>query len=690
METAGARLDSWKEIAAYIGKDVRTAMRWEKTRGLPVHRLPGGYRSAVFAYTAEVAKWLESAGVSNDTFEDDSTEVAEVSSPEDDGDKHRLDGPVRLAESGSEIPARIPGRWGRAVRWLLIPAGVLLLVVLVVAAVRSHLPLPPLHLSDEVQLTNDGVPIRGLVTDGRFLYFTERKDGRSFIASMPVTGGQSREVRTPFPFPLPVAISPDGSRLLVITSDGEEKERAIWGVPLNGGIPQRVGNFLCHSAAWSPEGGQIAFASGNSIYLTDPAGNAPRLLQTFAEVPQNLHWSLDGKRLLFRLRNTEKQESTLWELDWAETGSNAIDSITSLQIPSMKDCCTQISSPIDDQDSSFIANTENQDNRILLLAKTRSLLKPRFQLTEVSHEPSQPFEVERDPLAQRLFIVRSSLIRYELMRFDLKSHGFRPFLPGVDGLDVNFAPDGKLIAYVRMPERSLWVGASDGSATQRISPVSLSEIELPRWSPDGKWIAFTGRQTGQPWRIFLVRPDGSEMHEASTGTDSQGAPTWSPDGRSIYYGNLRCEEQGTCSIHGIELSSGHEYTIQGSEGLTTARSSPNGRFIAALRTDHQQVYLFDQKQKKWTRLAEGLNGNDLVWSRDSRSLYASCTREGRPEVIKISIPDGQLSPSVDLSDLNRLPGTVNTWFEVAPDGAESHCQLREKRLLEILLPATSN
>jgi hypothetical protein len=51
------RLDSWKEIAEYIGRDVRTAIRWEHERGLPVHRVPGGRRGAVFAYASEIDRW---------------------------------------------------------------------------------------------------------------------------------------------------------------------------------------------------------------------------------------------------------------------------------------------------------------------------------------------------------------------------------------------------------------------------------------------------------------------------------------------------------------------------------------------------------------------------------------------------------------------------------------------------------
>jgi hypothetical protein len=53
------RLDSWKEIADYLGRDVRTAMRWEKTQGLPVRRVPGGPGRSVFAYAAEIDVWLK-------------------------------------------------------------------------------------------------------------------------------------------------------------------------------------------------------------------------------------------------------------------------------------------------------------------------------------------------------------------------------------------------------------------------------------------------------------------------------------------------------------------------------------------------------------------------------------------------------------------------------------------------------
>jgi tetratricopeptide (TPR) repeat protein len=53
------RLDSWKEIATFFGRDERTVRRWEKERGLPAHRVPGGGRGVVFAYSDELREWLK-------------------------------------------------------------------------------------------------------------------------------------------------------------------------------------------------------------------------------------------------------------------------------------------------------------------------------------------------------------------------------------------------------------------------------------------------------------------------------------------------------------------------------------------------------------------------------------------------------------------------------------------------------
>jgi len=61
LQPPNRRLDSWKEIAAFFGRDERTVKRWEKERSLPVHRLPGSSRARVFAFTEELSQWMHSA-----------------------------------------------------------------------------------------------------------------------------------------------------------------------------------------------------------------------------------------------------------------------------------------------------------------------------------------------------------------------------------------------------------------------------------------------------------------------------------------------------------------------------------------------------------------------------------------------------------------------------------------------------
>lgn len=58
MSSAARQLTSWKEIADYLGVNVRTAQKWERARGLPVRRVPGA-RSRVSADTTALEAWKQ-------------------------------------------------------------------------------------------------------------------------------------------------------------------------------------------------------------------------------------------------------------------------------------------------------------------------------------------------------------------------------------------------------------------------------------------------------------------------------------------------------------------------------------------------------------------------------------------------------------------------------------------------------
>src|ERR1700756_2275452 len=79
------RLDSWKEIAAYLKKEVRTVQRWEKSSGLPVRRLTHGKLGTVFAYKSELDAWwqesqneVDDGNNSEEELDDSNLAIAEL------------------------------------------------------------------------------------------------------------------------------------------------------------------------------------------------------------------------------------------------------------------------------------------------------------------------------------------------------------------------------------------------------------------------------------------------------------------------------------------------------------------------------------------------------------------------------------------------------------------------------------
>jgi hypothetical protein len=65
------RLDSWKEIAAYLDRDVTTVQRWEKREGMPVHRHAHDRMGSVYAFRAELDAWAR--GRNNQTADNGRT-----------------------------------------------------------------------------------------------------------------------------------------------------------------------------------------------------------------------------------------------------------------------------------------------------------------------------------------------------------------------------------------------------------------------------------------------------------------------------------------------------------------------------------------------------------------------------------------------------------------------------------------
>src|SRR5579871_5076022 len=72
------RLDSWKEIAAYLGREVRTVQGWEKNEALPIHRHQHVRQGSVYAFKSELDAWREAR---KPAVEERDSSPAEVSAP---------------------------------------------------------------------------------------------------------------------------------------------------------------------------------------------------------------------------------------------------------------------------------------------------------------------------------------------------------------------------------------------------------------------------------------------------------------------------------------------------------------------------------------------------------------------------------------------------------------------------------
>jgi len=100
----GKKLDSWGEIASYLGREVRTVQRWERTEDLPVHRHEHKKKSTVYAYAGELDAWIKQRQPKDDPEAD----AAFVPEPDVDAPPEKENGDTNLTNRTTLSPTPSP------------------------------------------------------------------------------------------------------------------------------------------------------------------------------------------------------------------------------------------------------------------------------------------------------------------------------------------------------------------------------------------------------------------------------------------------------------------------------------------------------------------------------------------------------------------------------------------------------
>ncbi len=520
MTPPGDRLDSWKEIAAYLNRDVTTVQRWEKREGMPVHRHLHERLGSVSASRQELDAWARGRNIQAEKENARPSVAPDSSSPAPD--------PVITT-------SRI--RW----RFILLPAVVV--AALAIAAIlwiqkTDYFWQNPISDARLQTITDfDGLEQAAAISrDGQFVAFLSDRDGQMDVWVTQVGSGQFHNlthgsaIGLVNPSVRTLGFSPDGSLVTYWTRrqhDSSGDQIGVWAVPTLGGEPKP---YLDGAAEfdWSHEGTQLAYHTpepGDPMFVTNGIRQPnDRPIFTAAE---GLHshfplWSRDSKFIYF-VQGTIPDKLDIWRI---RSNGGDPERITSHN--------GRVSYPVflDTRTLLYLASDPDGSGPWLYSIDVERRIPHRLS-SGLDRYTSLASSMD----GNRLVLTRTSPKR-SLWSLRVDDSGKEvtppttiPLTTG-SGFSPRLGPNYLLYVSATATSESIWKLAN-GAATELWSGNGARILGGPAISPEGQRVGFSVRQPNGRTLLYVMAADGTNARVVADSLHLEGTPAWSPDGKSI-------------------------------------------------------------------------------------------------------------------------------------------------------------
>jgi len=481
--------------------------------------------------------------------------------------------------------------------------------------------------------------------DGKLIWFLRTSADQRVWYQIPAPGGPVRKLAEVSPYfdlgsgNSPYA-APDGNSLAIVDKNSPGDPASIFLLSLRTLELRKVtappaGTTGDYYPAFSPDGRKLAFAravsfSATDLYVMALSDGKPKRLTFDGVTIEGLAWTADGRDIVFSSRRGDSVNA-LWRIAAAGGEPERLGAVG-------KD----VSSPAISVRGGRLAYTQSLDDMNIW----------RFDLDATGQ------------VASKAQVIAST---------------FRDS-------DPDYAPDGARIAFVsgRSGGFGIWVSNADGSDPHLLFDGGAHVTGSPRWSPDGRWIAFDTRSNnqGKPGDpdIYLVSAGGGAARRV-TAEGGGVAPSWSHDGRWIYFGSTRT---GRMEIWKTPRAGGAAMQITRQGGFE-AFESADGQYL---------YYLKGRTTPGIWRVPTGGGEETLVTIRNQAGLwrywriagdriyYATAAPPSGPRLEFLDLRSRQVH---DVLKMERASELTIPGLAVSPDGMHILCAQYDQSGSDIMM-----